>query len=69
MQDITKLSPEEMINDYYTSLMDARTCESLLIFGENETLRNRLDGNYRIMAIIDLELDRRKVKKPWESKQ
>ena len=48
-EDITT---DEMVDDYYVSLMDANTCERLGMTGRAET-------NKRIMSVIEAELERR----------
>ena len=52
MTDITKIPTDEMVDDYYASLMDAKTCERL-------GLEDRAETNRKIMEVIEQELERR----------
>ena len=52
MTDITKIPLGELVEDYYASLMDAKTCERL-------GLEDRAETNRKIMEVIEQELERR----------
>lgn len=62
MVDLAKLTAEEMIEDYYASLMDAKTCERLC-------LDDRAETNRKIMAVIDAEFERRDIVPPWRTNE
>jgi len=52
MADLSTIPIDEMVDDYYASLMDAKTCERL-------GLTERAAKNRQIMEVIERELDRR----------
>ena len=59
MTDLSKITTAEMIDDYFASLMDFKTCTRLAAAGENARLTERIEGNRSIMQIIKAELMRR----------
>jgi len=61
MPNIRTIPTDEMVDDYYASLMDAKTAEKLLTVGGfvDTGLAYRVDKNKQIMEVIEAELERR----------
>lgn len=52
---IDEIPINELVDDYYASLMDKMTCERL----DAVHFEERIAGNTKIMAVIRAELERR----------
>ena len=63
MKLISKIPTQELANDYYESLIEAKACEKLALSASTEAGRQRLEEravtNRQIMRIIAQELTRR----------
>ena len=62
MTDITEISTNELIEDLATSQIELDTCRILILTAsecDREQLRERIDGNTSIIAVIKKELNRR----------
>jgi hypothetical protein len=65
MADIQALPLKELVNDWTESVNDIRLCEVALSRGITEyngrDVKSRLERNKQIKAMIDAELERRKI--------
>jgi hypothetical protein len=64
--DIECIPIDELINDRFSSLADIELCKLALLYGVDEysggKVQDRIDNNLKIISVIDLELERRKIR-------
>ena len=58
MTDIKTIPTEEMLDDYYASLLEVKALDKLFAFDRNQVAERR-SANLQIMAVIREELERR----------
>jgi hypothetical protein len=65
MSYLATIPYKELVEDYYASKMDKEAMERLAGITRDPTLQERIEGNARIMEVIDAEFDRRGIVPPW----
>lgn len=52
------ITTDELVDDWYAAKLDILCCQKLMAYGSDE-LAERLEGNKKVMAVIEAELEKR----------